>query len=318
MQTGVAIIGLGIMGTRMLDSLTLSETFWPVVAWDPSDAARSAAAASFPELMISVDAAAAIASPGVDVVYIASPPAAHVEYAVMAADAGKAIYCEKPLAVDLAEAEQLVDLVVSREVVNAVNFPFGAAPSVDFIAAQHASGALGDVVGVDLRLHFVPWPRVWQKEAAWLSKRAEGGFLREVGSHFVYLTEKLLGPAVLVDSSCTYPDDDRSCETFVTARLDCSGVPVSLTGTSVGVGPDIVEFVIWGSKRSIKLDNWSDVSMTFGGGWEVQEIYASDPRRENNSRFFAELAALLDGRPSSIASFADALSVQRIVEAVLA
>ena len=167
MQTGVAIIGLGIMGTRMLDSLTLSETFRPVVAWDPSDAARSAAAASFPELMISVDAAAAIASPGVDVVYIASPPAAHVEYAVMAADAGKAIYCEKPLAVDLAEAEQLVDLVVSREVVNAVNFPFGAAPSVDFIAAQHASGALGDVVGVDLRLHFVPWPRVWQKEAAW-------------------------------------------------------------------------------------------------------------------------------------------------------
>ena len=317
METGVAIIGLGIMGTRMLGSLTASDAFSPIAAWDPSEAARAAAATAFPDLEIASDAASAIATPGVDVVYIACPPAAHVEYAVMAADAGKAIYCEKPLAVDLAEAEQLVDLVASRGLVNAVNFPFGAARSVDFIEAQLARGALGDIVGVDLRLHFVPWPRAWQQDATWLSERAEGGFLREVGSHFIFLTEKLFGSAALVESSVTYPDDNISCETHFSARLDCSGIPVSLTGTSLGVGPDIVEFVIWGSERSIKLDNWAEVSIASGGGWVVQEIYGPDPRRENNTRFFGDLAALLTGRPSSVASFADALSVQRIVEAVL-
>ena len=318
METGVAIIGLGIMGTRMLGSLTLSEAFRPVVAWDPSAGARDAAAEAYPDLAIAPDAAAAIAASGVDVVYIACPPAAHVEYAEMAADAGKAIYCEKPLAVDLAESDRLVDLVAERGLANAVNFPFGAAPAVDFIEAQLAAGALGDVVGVDLRLHFVPWPRVWQQDAAWLSERTEGGFLREVGSHFVYLTEKLFGPAELVDSSVTYPDDDVSCETYFSADLDCSGIPVSLTGTSVGVGPDIVEYVIWGSERSIKLDNWAEVSVASGGAWDVQDIYVADPRRENNERFFGDLRGLLDGRPSSIATFADARSVQRIVEAVLA
>lgn len=318
METGVAIIGLGIMGTRMVGSLTRSEAFRPVVAWDPSDAACAATTAAYPDLAIAPDAAAAIATPGVDVVYIACPPAAHVEYAEMAAGAGKAIYCEKPLAVDLAESERLVDLVAERGLANAVNFPFGAAPSVDFIEAQLAAGALGDVVGVDLRLHFVPWPRVWQQDAAWLSERAEGGYLREVGSHFIFLTEKLFGQAALVDSSVAYPDDDVSCETAFSATLDCSGIPVSLTGTSVGVGPDIVEFVIWGSERSIKLDNWAEVSIASGGDWEVQNVYGSDPRRENNDRFFGDLRSLLDGRPSGIASFADALSVQRIVEAVLA
>ena len=318
METGVAIIGLGIMGTRMLGSLTRSDAFRPVAAWDPSEAARTAAAEAYPDMAMAPDAASAIATPDVDVVYIACPPAAHVEYAVMAADAGKAIYCEKPLAVDLAEAEHLVDLVAERGLANAVNFPFGAAPAVDFIEAQLASGGLGEIVAVDLRLHFVPWPRVWQQDAAWLSERAEGGYLREVGSHFIFLTEKLFGPAALVESSVAYPDDGVSCETAFSARLDCSGIPVSLTGTSVGVGPDIVEFVIWGSKRSIKLDNWAEVSIASGGEWEVQNLYGSDPRRENNERFFDDLDGVLRGQPSGIASFADALSVQRIVEAVLA
>ena len=75
--------------------------------------------------------------------------------------------------------------------------------------------------------------------------------------------------------------------------------------------------MIWGSERSIKLDNWAEVSIASGGGWDVQEIFGPDPRRENNTRFFGDLAALLTGRPSSVASFAEALSVQRIVEAVL-
>ena len=318
MDTGVAVMGLGIMGTRMLGSLTAAESFRPVAAWDPSASARDATTAAYPDLLIADDAAAAIGAPGVEVVYIACPPAAHVHYARMAADAGKAIYCEKPLAVDIGEAEALVDLVTDRGIANAVNFPFGAAPAVDFIQEQLAQDALGDVVGVELRLHFVPWPRVWQQDAAWLSLRAEGGYLREVGSHFVFLTEKLFGPATLVDSTVTYPSDDTLCETAFAAALDCDGVPVTLTGSSVGVGPDIVEYVIWGSERSIKLDNWAEVSVASGGPWEPQAIYGPDPRRENNVRFFGELDAVFQGRTTGIASFADALSVQRIVEAVLA
>ena len=318
METGVALIGLGVMGTRMLASLTASDRFRPVAAWDPSEASRDAAAASSPDLAIAADARSAIGAPGVDVVYIACPPAAHAEYALLAADAGKAIYCEKPLAVDLAEAERLVDLVADRQVVNAVNFPFGAAPAVDFIEARLADGSLGEIVGVDLRLHFVPWPRDWQQAATWLSQRAEGGYLREVGSHFVFLVEKLFGPADVVRSSVTYPPDGVSSETHFSMHLDCGGVPVSMSGTSVGVGPDIVELVIWGSERSIKLDNWAEVFVASGGGWEPQAIYGADPRRENHERFFGDLDNLVNNRPNTIATFADALSVQRIVEGVLA
>ena len=318
MSTGVALIGLGVMGTRMLGSLTVNDGFRPVTMWDPSDHARDAAAAAFPDVAIAADAAAAIDAPGVDVVYIACPPATHVVYAEMAAAAGKAIYCEKPLAVDLAESEKLVAIVNDGGLPNAVNYLFGAALTVDFIEEQLAAGALGEIVGVDLRLHFVPWPRVWQQSATWLSDRAEGGYLREVGSHFIFLTEKLFGPATLVDSSVSYPADGVACETGFSLRLDCSGRAMSMSGSSVGAGPDVVEYVIWGTERSIKLDNWTDVYVSSGGDWERQEIFgADDPRRANSDRFLGEFDRLLQGRPSSVASFADALSVQRLVEGAL-
>ena len=316
-EPGVAIIGLGIMGTRMMSSLTFSDKFRLVAAWDPSDHAREVAAVDYPGLQMAKDAATAISADGVDIVYIACPPRAHLEYAAMAADAGKAVYCEKPLGVDVAESEQLVRMLADRQIINAVNFPFAAALPIDFIESELASGALGEIVGVDLRLHFVPWPRAWQQDATWLSQRAEGGYVREVGSHFVFLVERLFGPAELTGSSVAYPEDSDACETHFSANLDCAGLPISMSGNSLGAGPDTVEFIIWGSERSIKLDNWAEVFVTSGGEWEPQEIYGADQRRESNKRFFGDLENLIHGRPNTIATFADALSVQRIVESIL-
>ena len=268
MELGVAIIGLGIMGTRMMSSLTSSSKFRLVAAWDPNDHACGVAAVDYPGLQIAKDAATAIGADGVDIVYIACPPGAHVDYAVMAADAGKAVYCEKPLGVDIAESEQLVHMIAERQIINAVNFPFAASSSVDVIESELASGALGEIVGVDLRLHFVPWPRGWQQEATWLSRRAEGGYVREVGSHFVFLIEKLFGPAELTDSSVAYPEDDEACETLFSANLDCAGLPISMSGTSMGVGPDTVELIIWGSELG---DGWHGYSryrpVLIGGSW---------------------------------------------------
>ncbi len=318
-STRVALVGLGIMGTRMLASLTLHDGFSTVSAWDPNPAACDLVAAAYPEVRIAETAAAAMTADDVDLVYIACPPSAHLEYAVMAADAGKATYCEKPLGVDVSESERIVSLFAERKIANVVNFPFAANPSIDFLEAEMSSGALGDVLGVDVRLHFVPWPRGWQQAATWLARRAEGGYVREVGSHFVFLIEKLFGRAELVESSVTFPvDDDAACETHFAATLNCSGIPVSMSGNSVGVGPDTVEFTIWGSKKSIRLANWSEVCTTTGAPWQRQDIHRADPRQESNARFFDDLRNNLCGLPNTMATFGDALSVQRIVEAVLA
>lgn len=324
-KPGIATIGLGIMGTRMLASLTSHGGYNLVTAWDPLPSATEAAANLYPGLTITDSAAEAIEHPHVDVVYIACPPASHHQYALAGAELGKLVYCEKPLGVDVEKSEALLAAIAEHSVINAVNFPFAATPAVDLVLQEIESGSLGDLINVDVQLHFAKWPRGWQEAASWLSLKAEGGFVREVGSHFVFLTEKLFGRASLESASTTYPtgsasDTPQPCETSFVATLSCSGLPVSMAGSAGDptVSDDMVEFTIRGSEKSLRLSNWSVVSTSTGDGvWELVVGADSEDRGAANQRFFDEFLTLASGNASTIASFKDALSAQRIVEAIL-
>ena len=68
---------------------------------------------------------------------------------------------------------------------NAVNFVFASAPSADFLEQRLCANQLGDITAIEMRLFFKRWPRDWQASAAWLARREQGGFVREVLSHFI-------------------------------------------------------------------------------------------------------------------------------------
>jgi predicted dehydrogenase len=315
---GVAFIGLGIMGHRMLSSMTAHGGFRIVCAWDPSNKARDEVAKLYPDVRIADNAADAIGDADAEITYIACPPAAHRQYALMAAERGKIVYCEKPLGVDVEDSRHLVDAFTDKSITNAVNFPFADAAAVNLMSKELKSGAIGEVTGVDVRLHFASWPRGWQQAAPWLSQREQGGFVREVASHYVYLAEKLFGRAELINSTVTYPEDGISCETHFLAQLDCSGIPVSFAGGSGGVGPDIVQFTIWGSKKSYRLWDWNQIYSSTGGEWQRQLTHIADARHDGYMRMLDNFKRQVSGDPHTMASFGDALSVQIIVEDILA
>ena len=127
-------------------------------------------------------------------------------------------------------------------------------------------------MGADIIVHFARWPRDWQVDADWLRFRDQGGHTREVLSHFLYVTQRLLGPATLISAKPVYPADTALCETHISATLDCNGVPVSVLGSSGGVGPDRVEMTIWGSQRSHRLHDWFCLQSSDGGEWH-QELH---------------------------------------------
>ena len=75
----VAIIGLGVIGRRMLTNMPAQGRLAVVGGWDPNPEARAAAARDFPWLTIADGAAPLIASADVDVVYVGAPPRAHAQ-----------------------------------------------------------------------------------------------------------------------------------------------------------------------------------------------------------------------------------------------
>lgn len=317
MKPKIAIIGLGVMGHRMLSNMAAHGGFELGSAWDPNAEACRDVAASY-AVPIGNDPFAMINDPATDVVYIASPPSAHRDYAIAAAAAGKVIYCEKPLGTDVSESRALVAHIKAAGVANAVNFSLASARAANTIGERLADGTVGEVVGIDVRLHFTNWPRDWQATASWLAERAEGGFVRETFSHYAFLIERLFGPAELIAASVCYPDDPRLCETHFLAHLDCGGLPVSVAGGSGGVGVDRVEFTVWGSKASYRLWDWNKLKSSTGGAWVDELTEIADPRQDGYRRTLDNVLAMANGRPHTMPDVAAALSVQELVENILA
>jgi predicted dehydrogenase len=316
-KPSVAFIGLGVMGHRMLTNMAAHGGFRLASAWDPSAEACRTVAAQYAGIAIADNADEIINAPETDVVYIACPPIAHRGYALAAADAGKAVFCEKPLGVSVDDSREMVERIEASGVINAVNFPFADAEAINLLQQRLNNGALGTLMGVDIRIHFATWPRGWQETATWLAMRQEGGFVREVLSHYVYLTEKLFGPAQLIDAAVTYPEDERLCETHVVALIDCAGLPVSTIINAGGVGPDVIEYTVWGSKSSYRLWDWNRLKSTSGGDWADELTDFEDPRQDGYGRVLDNFLAQLGGKPHSMPHFRDALSVQALIEAIL-
>lgn len=306
------------MGQRMLGNMHRYPGFEVRSAWDPDSDACARTAAAYPNVTIAPSAEAAIDDAQTAVVYIASPPLAHREHALTAIDAGKAVYCEKPLGVDLANSRAMVDAARSAGAVNIVNFSLASALATGEIERALAHGACGDVVGIDIIAHFSQWPRAWQIDAAsWLSKRAEGGFTREVLSHWVYLSERLFGAATLRTADARFPPGDGA-ETQLVATLVAGAVPVTVLGSVGGAGPDRVEFTLWGTRASYRIVDWNRLYRSDGDDWKPELTHVSDPREAGYERQLANAACAVSGDAHSMPDFEAALSVQTLIEAMLA
>ncbi len=314
----LGIIGFGIMGERLLTQALPHPAFQLSGVWDPSAEAAARLAAAAPGQGMAPSAEAVIA--GCDVLYVAAPPAAHVPLARAALAAGKAVFLEKPLATDPAEAKAFVAEAEAMGARAAVNFPMASSPAVAQIEAWR--GGIGAARALTISTRFARWPRGWQKDAAsWLSLRAEGGFTREVVSHFLFLARRQLGALELLSAEVRYPAGNLA-ETGIRAELKAGGVPLTLTG-SVGEITDEEDhnWVLTGEAGAIRLRNWSLAEkQAADGSWHTApDALPNEKMRPLTLRGqMDKLAALTRGEPQTLATLREALEVQLIVEAILA
>ncbi|GAB4541377.1 MAG: hypothetical protein Tsb0019_41110 [Roseibium sp.] len=316
MAVRAAIIGLGIMGRRMIENMVRHPGYQPVALWDPDPDACRAAQALAPGARIVADAEEAIAE--ADLVYLACPPVPRKAYALSAAAAGKAVFLEKPLGVDVGESELLVSALKAFGVPAAVNFTQAAGAAMTGVTQAARSGALGDLVGADIVVTYPAWPRAWQKAADWLRFRDEGGMTREVISHFLFFSERILGPLSVVWAKPSYPRDPGLCETHMLARLEAAGgQPVTVMASVGGAQPDRQELTIKGSLASRRItDFYVDASSDGGPFVEVGER-PSDPRAASLRAQLDDLLLCMRREPNRLATPEEALRVQKLVETML-
>ncbi|HYM01522.1 MAG TPA: Gfo/Idh/MocA family oxidoreductase [Stellaceae bacterium] len=317
MTHGIGILGLGIMGERMLRNMAEHPAFDVIAAWDPDPAAAEKLRRLPGRARFADRAADAIADPDVACVYIATPPASHLGYADLAFDAGRPVFCEKPLSSDLHLSRAAVARVEREQRIAAINFPFASAPAVRAIAGGLKSGELGPIERVDIEVAFDRWPRTWQNAARWLAWRSEGGFVREVVSHFLFLTMRLLGPLAIRDCRVDFPDDGRSAETAIAAHLTAGTIPVTLVGKVGGDRPDHNRWILTGREGAFELHDWYSLKRRINGGWLDVDFGEGSIRKISYMAQLDSLDAMLHRRPHPLPSFREGLNVQECVEALL-
>lgn len=316
---GVAIVGLGIMGLRMVERIAAHPGFHVASLHDPDPAAVARARAAVPNAPAFDTAEAAMDAPGVGCVYVASPPASHVRHGLAALDRGKPLFCEKPLAADLAAGGALAERAARPGARAAVNFSLAASPAFRALEEEIRHGAVGAPTALNLVVRFAAWPRPWQKAAAsWLDGRAEGGFVREVVSHFLFAALRVGGPLAVGYAHVDHPWGGAS-ERRVAARLTAGALPFAIDGAVDGPDDDRNLFTVEGTAGAVRIRDWALADRRGDGGWETLALGSVEEVRWRAAQGqLDELHAMVEGRPNRLATIAEAFAVQAAAEAILA
>lgn len=151
-----------------------------------------------------------VARDDIDLVDISTPGDSHAEIAIAAAEAGKAILCEKPLANTVEEAEAMLDAVEKAGVVHMLCHNYRRIPAVVLARQMIEAGEIGAIRhyrGTYLQDWVVDpeLPLLWRFE----KDKAGSGALGDIGSHTIDFARYLVGEIVEVSGDL---------ETFITER----------------------------------------------------------------------------------------------------
>lgn len=152
-----------------------------------------------------------LAEEELDLVSVVSAPNLHHPMTMAALERRIPVLCEKPMAMDLAKAQAMVDGAERRNLFNAVNFEFRHQPGRTRLKELVAEGFLGDLVHVSLTWTRAGLEQNLARPMGWLwSTHTGGGMLGALGSHMVDTLRWCFGDIRAVSGVLTAHVDVRS------------------------------------------------------------------------------------------------------------
>jgi predicted dehydrogenase len=236
-ELNIAMIGTGFMGkAHALVYSAMPLFFWPPpatpvrkVVVDVTDDLASSARDRLGFADYATNWKDVVGRPDIDVVDICTPNNSHAEIAIAAAKAGKHILCEKPLALDAAEAKAMLDAVEAAGVTHMVAFNYRHAPAVIMAKQLVDAGRVGEILTFHGR-YLQDWsadpgtPLSWRFQ----KKLAGSGALGDVGTHIIDMTRYIMGDFQSVNAIVRTHISERPLQQGVfdkmaSAQRDASG-----------------------------------------------------------------------------------------------
>ncbi len=150
-----------------------------------------------------------IADPGVEVVSITTPNALHAQMAIAALEAGKHVWCEKPMAPSLDESERMAAAAHAAGQVAILGYNYIQSPAARYIGALLNSGAIGPLNHFRLEMD-EDYLADAEAPFSWRSQASSGyGALDDFVVHPLSLITTLIGAPIEVFGEMSKPYQDR-------------------------------------------------------------------------------------------------------------
>lgn len=352
----IALIGSGFMGRAhalafaaagRIFALPRSPRVMLLADRDPATAQAAAASLGIPRA--AADWREAIADPAIDMIAIATPNDLHAPIALAALDAGKAVYCEKPLATSLEQARAMAAAAEASGLATAVGFTYLYNPMIVLARDLIASGEIGTVTAFR-GIHAEDFMASADAPFNWRCMPEQaGGALADIGSHIIAMALHLVGEIESLSGRLhtAHPvrRDAAGHERAVVVddQMDAvvafaSGATGTLSASWIASGRKMgLAFEVTGTKGSIAFTQeqfnelrlfraGSDYLNGFtticaGPGHSDYGAFCPAPGHQlgyNDLKTIEAKAAVeaAAGRPSAAKSFVEALMVERVADAL--
>lgn len=306
----IGVIGLGAIGQRLIDQFMKHPEVEIVAICDRLEDLTKETSDKLGDVKAYFDPKKLIEDKQVELVYVAVPPKFHHAIVTEVLKANKHVLCEKPLANSLKEAKEMSQVANDSGVVHAMNFPLNYGKAASKFGELVSDGYLGEIRRIQLTMQFPEWPRNWQKNN-WVGGREQGGFVLEVGVHFIQQTLKVFGEIRNIKTQLDLPDDPHQCEKGIIATAELiDSTPVLIEGLSHIAGKEYIGFTAYGSEGTLSLENWGELK---GGRMgEALEPIAFEDAKSNS--LIDELIKAINGEEAELYDFSVGFQAQNVLE----
>ena len=323
----IAVAGGGYGAKVPLPVLSQLEEFEPVAVWSRR-AERAAELAAEHELALGTDDIdELLAHPGLEAVHVATPVCMHAEVAIAAARRGLHVICEKPLAMDLAQAREVAAAVDEAGVVCVVNYGRRFQQAREQLLQRIAEVA-GAPRMLSISLVFDDHAEPGSRPFTWVQDASlGGGRLQGYGVHDLDLLVEAFGEVGSLAAATEVgvrereaPDGTPRTVTaedayVILVRFRGGGLgQISLTATARHKRGDVIE--VHGSEGTVRLDAGERLHWGRAG----EELQTEGPLEANSKKAYARVArnffaAIRDGATPE-PGIDEALRVQALLDAV--
>jgi predicted dehydrogenase len=242
------------------------------------------------------DLGAALRDPAIDAVYVASPVALHAEQTIASLRAGKHVLCEKPVAMDVAQAEAMAAAAAESGRLVGIAYYRRLYPKLMRAKELIAEGAIGQPVLVEANYHgWLESPeRGWLKDPA----LAGGGPLYDVGSHRIDACNFLFGKPLRATGLLANALHPLAVEDSATVLVEYAGGVHGVVDVRWNSRINRDQFRVIGSEGEISLDPLNGPALRFlDGEGRLREEQLPAHANVHYPAVENFVAAVLDGTP---------------------